>query len=173
VLQLVDAIAHNQGDRFTACRAYKERQQVTCGAISPLTVLHDEHQGLGSRTACEQRHYLLEQPRLRRFGCERGRDRVAAQRQLGQQCRQLMGRGPGSGLELVRVPLAHERAERHDDWSVRKLSFGERHALADRDPHVAALSTTGKLGDQTALAHARLCGHEHDRSVTLPRPCER
>ena len=60
-LELVASIAQNQGERLTPRRADEILQEVARRAISPLTVLYNEHKGLDSRNGYEKRHQLLEQ----------------------------------------------------------------------------------------------------------------
>src|SRR6516225_1263580 len=162
--QLIAAVGDHQRDRLTPCRTYEEREEVASRSISPMKVLHDEYQRLLSGGGGKHRQQLLEKARLRTLPHRRACHTRAAERQLRQKSRQLLARGAEDHFEPGPIPLGDERAQRPNDGRIRKLPTAERQTLANHDRHPVALTASGELSDQPALADTRLPADEHDRA---------
>ena len=89
--------------------------------------------------------------------------------EVREQLRELGARGPQHLVELAGLELRHERPQRARDRRVRQLALAELDAVADEHERAAGLGLGRELGDEPALADARLAGDEHGRRATLRR----
>ena len=117
-VQLVGAVRGDQQHALVARVAHEEGQEVARGAVGPVDVLEDEHQGLRLGQASQEGEQELEHATLRERALGAGLGRV----ELGQQRRQARG----GAAELAGV----EAAQRADDRRVGQLAVAEVDAVA-------------------------------------------
>ena len=144
--------------RLRARKATKARVE----RVGPVEVLEDEEDGLVLAQAREELEERLEQPRLgaRWIGPEEGGILPGADG--GQQAGQL---GPDARAEVVEDvgAVAGQRAQRADERPVGQLALAELDRLAVQDVRAEGARAVLELGDEPALADARLPRHEGER----------
>jgi hypothetical protein len=170
-VQVVRAVAGDQGDAAAAQGADQERDQVAGGAVGPVQVLDDQQQrgqlgqaGQQRQDAVEQLHPL--EPVARR--CRRGGGVPGAWQ---QQAETRHGRRQPVGQLRLAWPGA-EVAEGVHKRHVRQAEVADLHAAADQHPHALRFGAGGELAEQAGLAHAGVAGHQRHRRAALPGPGE-
>ena len=88
----------------------------------------------------------------------------AAGAQPGQE-RGELGADVVRQLVQHRVAVAHERAQRGDERRVGQLALAELDAVAVQHARPVGLGAGLQLGDEPALADARLADHERERRL--------
>jgi hypothetical protein len=117
-IQLVAAEGQHHHDGARAEVGGQEGEQVAGGAVGPLQILHHPQQRRPRRQPLHHPQQQRKQPPL--TGLAGARDtstggRLATPGQVGQQPAQLLPGGAGDRLQLGRVQVAREAAQRLDD----------------------------------------------------------
>ncbi len=147
-----------------------------------MQVLEHEDDRLVAAEAVEQREQRLEQARLAALALIRARGAQAVE-VLAELRHQLGEGGAGLGRERLAQIVAADRqlagdgAQRVEQRGVGDDGAAELQAVADEDlrPRARVGVHTGarlELGDQAALADARLAGDEGERRHAAGRPLE-
>jgi hypothetical protein len=139
-------------------------EQVAGGAVGPVQVLQHPQHGRLRRQALHHPKQQREQPPLtgaRDGGADGG---LAGPGEVGQQPAQLMAGGTGDRLQLGRVQVVSEAAQRLDDRRERQPLLAQRRTAAAQHPHALPVGGGGELLGQPGLAHPGLPAvHRHQR----------
>ena len=168
-VQLVRPVGRDDQQRLGRERGGEEAEERARRRVGPVQVLdHQQHGGL-ARQPVEHREQRLEDPRLVARAALVPADRGG---EPGQQRGQL---GPDVVGERVehRVRVAHQRAQRGDQRGVGQLALAELDALAAQHARAVGGRARLELGDEPALADARLADHEGERRLPARRIGER
>ena len=151
---------------LVACIAGQEREEIACRAVGPVQVLDDEEdRGLLPEPA-EESEDPLEDPCLEPFDLAGRRGPVVDDRgQLRDQPRELREAGSGRRRDALAVDVTNQGAQGLDDRTERQaiIAQGDRASLEDEPLTLA--DGRGELGDETALADARLATDQEQSRV--------
>ncbi len=157
-VQLVAAEGQQQQHPHRAQVGGEEGDQVAGGAVRPVQVLHDQQQRRGRGQPLDHAQQQLKQPPLAGTSATstHGRGRLGAPGEVGEQAAQVGTGRAGDRLQLRRVQLAGQAAQRRGDRRERQALLAERHAAAAQHPHVLPVGGGGELVGQPGLADPRL-----------------
>jgi hypothetical protein len=129
-----------------------------------VQVLDDQQQRRPGGQPLDHAEQQLEQPPLAGLRDDRRRRRVTAPGQVGQQSAQLGTGRAGDRLQLGRVQLVGQAAQRVGDRRERQALLAEGHAAAAQHPGALLVGDVGQLVGQAGLADPRLpADHRHLR----------
>ena len=151
---------------LVACVAGQECEEVARRAIGPVQVLDDEEDRCRLAEPAEEAEDPLEDPGLEPFDLAGRRGPVIGDRgQLRDEPGELGKAGSGGGGDALAVDVAAQCAERLDDRPERQaiVSEGDRASFEDEPPAIA--DGLAELGDEAALADARLSTDEQHLGV--------
>jgi hypothetical protein len=156
----------------------QEGEQVAGGTVGPVQVLHDPQQRRPRGQPPDQPQQQLEQPPLTGTRDPGTGGRLAAGDEVGHQAGQLGAGRASDRLQLGRVEVAGQAAQRLDQRGERQALLAQRHAAAAQHPHTLPAGGGGQLLGQPGLAHPglpadqrhqRLTGGGTRQQVTQPR----
>jgi hypothetical protein len=170
-VELVRAVAGDQGDPAAAQGPDEEGQQVAGGPVGPVEVLDDQQQRGQLGQAGQQGQHPVEQlDPLEPVPGRRGRPGVGGG--LGQQPAEAgHGRGQGGGHPGL-AGAGAEVAEGVDEGHVREADVAGLHAAADQHPDPGGLGPGGQLVEQAGLADAGVAGDQPDRRAAALGPLQ-
>jgi hypothetical protein len=130
-----------------------------------VQVLHDQQQWRAGGQPLDQPEQQLEQLPLTGDRHRGAYGRLAAPGQVGQQPAQLGAGGAGDRLQLGRVQLVGEAAQRLDDRRERQALLAQRHAAAAQHAGALLLRCRGELLGESGLADPGLAAEHHQQRL--------
>ncbi len=158
-VDVVGAVGGEQDDPAELEGAEEIAEQLAGGAVGPVQILHDQHQGAVGGEGLQQAGGQLEEAGAAVLvaGAVLGGAGLA---QLGQQPGQLAAAGAAGGGRELLAELAVQRAEQGGDGGEGQAVRPDLHAGAERDQGPGRLGLVAVLLHQAALADPRLAAEQ-------------
>ncbi len=152
-VQLVAAEGEQQQHRAGAQVGGEEGDQVAGGAVRPVQVLDDQQQRRAYRQPLDHAEQQLEQPPLAGIHGSGACGRLATPGKVGNQAGQVGAGRAGDRLQLGRIEVPGEAAQRLGDRRERQALLTERHAAAAQHPDALLAGGDSQLVGQPGLAN--------------------
>jgi hypothetical protein len=165
-VQIVAAVAHDQGDALVAQPGEQEADQLAGGLVGPVDVLGDEQHRRALGQCGQRTEYGFEErtPLDPVIGRGRGRTddplcrhQASDRRELGEQRVGEFG------------SLGDQAPERLTERDIGHPDVAEIDAMTDQRDQTAGVGSPGQLAQQAGLAYARVAGQHHRAGAARSR----